>query len=75
MTEIVETQHGVSLSKKERERQRQRFLVNLRSLNSFQRRRRVFGNGGMGVRLAGSKRPTYIYFANLKMGFALLVVV
>lgn len=45
MTEIVETQHGVSLGKKERERQRQRFLVNLRSLNSFQRRRRVFGNG------------------------------
>lgn len=77
MTEIVETQHGVSLSKKERERQRQRFLVNLRSVfeqfpeaaESFRER------GGRGVRLAGSKRPTYIDFANLKMGFALLVVV
>lgn len=60
MTEIVETQHGVSLSKKERERQRQRFLVNLRSLNSFQRRRRVFGNGGEGGS-PSRKQKTYIH--------------
>lgn len=62
MTEIVETQHGVSLSKKERERQRQRFLVNLRSVfeqfpeaaESFRERG---GEGGSPSR----KQKTYIH--------------